>query len=53
MGQDEKSPASAEPRWRKWSEQEARSMLEELARSGESALEFSKRKGVSAQRIGY
>jgi hypothetical protein len=53
MEQDEKSPASAEARWRKWSEQEARSMLEELASSGESALGFSKRKGVSAQRIGY
>jgi hypothetical protein len=37
----------------RWTEEAARSALEELARSGESAAEFARSRGFSAQRIRY
>jgi transposase-like protein len=40
-------------RWRQWTEQEARTALEELARSGVSLSEFARRKGVSVNRLVY
>ena len=39
--------------WRRWTEERAREALEELEASGESAVSFAERKGVSAQRIAY
>jgi hypothetical protein len=39
--------------WRRWSEAEARSELDELARTGETAIGFARRKGVSTQRLAY
>ena len=39
--------------WRKWSEEQARGVLAELAASGESAAGFARRKCISTQRIGY
>jgi transposase-like protein len=41
-------------RWSEaWDEPEARRSLAELARSGESVVEFARRRGVSAQRVYY
>jgi transposase-like protein len=40
-------------RWRRWSEDEARSALAELAGSGESAVRFARRLGISTQRLAY
>jgi hypothetical protein len=39
--------------WRVWREHEAREALAELARSGESIAEFTRRRRVSAQRVYY
>lgn len=39
--------------WRRWSEAEARTHLEELSRTTESAVGFARRKGVSTQRLTY
>src|SRR5437870_2357838 len=39
--------------WRRWSEAEARSQLDELARTTETAVRFAERKGVSTQRLAY
>ncbi len=39
--------------WRRWTEERAREALGELEASGESAVSFAERKGVSAQRIAY
>ncbi len=40
-------------RWKRWTESEARAALEEQRASGESAHQFARRKGVSAQRLFY
>ena len=40
-------------RWRQWTEEQARSALDELAATGESAASFARRKGVSPQRLAY
>ena len=40
-------------RWRQWTEEEARTALEELSRSGVSLSEFARRKGVSVNRLVY
>ncbi len=40
-------------RWRQWTEQEARTALEELAGSGQSVAEFARSRQVSAQRLSY
>jgi len=40
-------------RWRQWSEQEARKALAQFAASGESAVAFSRRTGVSQGRLTY
>ena len=40
-------------RWRKWNAAQAREALAELASSGETAVRFAERKGVSTQRLGY
>jgi len=39
--------------WQRWSVNEARAALTELAQSGESAAAFARRKGVSTQRVNY
>ncbi len=39
--------------WRRWTEERAREALEELEASGESAVSFAERRGISAQRIAY
>jgi transposase-like protein len=39
--------------WRRWSEEEACAALAELAQTGESAVGFARRKGVSTQRLQY
>lgn len=39
--------------WRRWTEDEARAALAELATNGESAESFAQRRGVSAQRLRY
>jgi len=39
--------------WRQWSEAEARAHLEELRGTGESAVGFARRKGISPQRLAY
>ena len=45
--------ADGRRRWRQWSEQEARGVLAELARSGEGIRQFARRQGVSEQRLHY
>jgi transposase-like protein len=40
-------------RWRQWTEEEARTALEELSRSGASPSEFARSKGVSVNRLVY
>lgn len=40
-------------RWQRWSESEARGVLEELARSGESEASFCRRRGIGRQRLRY
>lgn len=45
--------SKVERSWRRWTEDEAGAALDELARSGESAADFARRRGVSAQRIRY
>ncbi len=45
--------ADGRRRWRVWGEGEAREALAELSRSGESIVEFTRRRGISAQRIYY
>lgn len=45
--------ADGRRRWRVWGEGEAREALAELSRSGESIAEFTRRRGISAQRIYY
>src|SRR5271166_4786996 len=37
--------------WHQWTEDEARSALEELARSGESVAAFARSRGFSTQRV--
>jgi hypothetical protein len=39
--------------WQQWTEDEARSALAELARSGESAATFARSRGFSTQRVHY
>ena len=39
--------------WHRWSEEQARACLEELARSGTTVAEFARGAGVSSQRIAY
>lgn len=39
--------------WRRWTEEEARPALDELARNGESAEAFARRRGISPQRLRY
>lgn len=39
--------------WKRWTESEARSVLEELARSAEGVSEFARRKGITTTRIAY
>jgi transposase-like protein len=39
--------------WRRWTEDEARAALEELARTGERPETFARRHGISAQRLRY
>jgi len=39
--------------WHQWTEDEARSALAELARSGESAATFARSRGYSTQRVHY
>jgi transposase-like protein len=41
------------PRWRQWSEDEARSVLARLDASGQSVAEFARFIGVSPHRITY
>ena len=40
-------------RWTQWGEAEARVALGELAASGESAVQFARRRGFSSQRLLY
>ena len=40
-------------RWTQWGEAEARVALGELAASGESAVQFARRRGFSGQRLLY
>ena len=40
-------------RWRQWTEEEARTALEEFSRSGVSLSEFARSKGVSVHRLVY
>lgn len=40
-------------RWTQWGEAEARAALGELAASGESAVQFARRRGFSGQRLQY
>jgi hypothetical protein len=42
-----------EPRWRQWTEEQARAALDELSRTGVSVRSFAQSKGVSTQRIVY
>jgi len=44
---------SREPRWQQWSESDARTMLDRLARSELSVAAFARSVGVSVQRIHY
>ena len=39
--------------WQRWSEAEARTALDELAETAETAVGFARRKGVSTQRLHY
>ena len=39
--------------WRRWTEDEARAALEQLARTGERPETFARRQGISAQRLRY
>lgn len=39
--------------WRQWTEEQARSALEDLAATGESAASFARRRGISAPRLAY
>ena len=39
--------------WQRWTEDEARAALGELARNGESAEAFARRRGISTQRLRY
>lgn len=45
--------ASVGRAWRRWTEEEARAALDELARNGESAEVFARRRGISPQRLRY
>lgn len=45
--------ASAGRAWRRWTEEEARAALDEVARNGESAEVFARRRGISPQRLRY
>jgi hypothetical protein len=40
-------------RWRQWTEEQARGVLEEFAATGESAAGFARRKGISTRRLAY
>jgi transposase-like protein len=40
-------------RCRRWTEQDARGALGEMARTGESVAEFARRRGVSGERVRY
>ena len=40
-------------RWRQWTEEEARAVLEELSGSGRSLVEFARSKQVSTRRLSY
>jgi Transposase len=40
-------------RWRQWTEEEARTALEEFSRSGASLSEFARSKGISVHRLVY
>lgn len=48
-----KAKAPTAPRWRQWSEAEARAAFDELARTKESEAAFAQRKGFSTQRLQY
>ncbi len=51
--EDESKTADGRRRWQHWTEEQARSALDELAQSGVSIAKFAEIKGVSAQRIAY
>lgn len=51
--EDEAKTADGRRRWQHWTEEQARSALDELAQSGVSIAKFAEIKGVSAQRIAY
>ena len=50
---DESKTADGRRRWQHWTEEQARSALDELAQSGVSIAKFAEMKGVSVQRIAY
>lgn len=39
--------------WQRWTEQDAREALAELATSGESKAQFARRRGISTERLRY
>ena len=51
--ENESKTADGRHRWQRWTEEQARSALQELAQSGLSVAKFAERKGVSVQRIAY
>ena len=50
---EEAKTADGRRSWVHWTEEQARAMLDELAKSGASIRAFAQSKGVSTQRIGY
>jgi len=52
MGKGSKA-AGGQRHWRQWTEEQARSALDEFAASGESAAGYARRTGVSTRRLAY
>jgi len=50
---EDESRTEGRRRWQRWTEEQARSALQELAQSGVSIAKFAESKGVSVQRIAY
>ena len=49
----ESKTADGRGRWRRWTEEQARAALDELAQSGLSIAKFAETKGISTNRIAY
>jgi len=53
MAEDESKTADGRRRWQQWREEDARVVLEEHAKSGQSLTRFGRDRGVSLRRLMY